>query len=398
MKTYKQNRNEIIRGIGAHVSVTVQTRQINATTGKIVRESLPQTNLVMDGGLNALARSTNSTHPAEMTVACRVGDGATSDKTSSGAITFTQAGTTLTASAGFFTAGMVGRIFKWGSGTGGNEVYITAFSDTQNVTVDTSATVAVPEVGVVWNVTRTTLENLLFTSTTHETTAGSCGTTFTANVAAHKRTYNFAQQGSSYNVNEIGYFRVGTGTTIFGRLVLGATEVVAPTNFLQVILTVSVTYSPSVPTAVGDVGTNIDTSGNAVVEGLAGTNFSVVTSTGTITTPGNSLSMDGGNTGQIRGIIATYTQNAVTGAAALAVTTIAFQTGLAWTFATTRGLMTLTSNATVSTAGQTLFGVMCGGTASSVFDVKFTSTFALPTGSFLPRVVFAILYNRSLNN
>lgn len=397
--------------IFANVEMRIQTRQRDAKTGELVKVSPVQKNLLMDGGLNALARSTNSTFPAECFAGCRVGSGSTSDKTSSGAVTFTQAGTTLTASAGFFTAGMVGYIFKWGTGTGGNEVYITAFTSSTVVTVDTSATVAVPEVGTVWNVTRTALEALLYTHTSYETTAGSCQTTPSANQVVFKRTFNFAQQVASYNVNEVGYFRTTTGTTIFGRLVLGATEVVAPTNFLQVVMELTVTWSPSAPTAVGNVGTNIDTSGNAMIENIttAGTNNCVgrVESTGTTSNAGAGSSFDGSGSvaanGTIRGLVASYSQNGATANTNTpSVTSISFQASLTWTYNSVRGQMRLVANTTITTAGETLFGVCIfngnGGAQVPIFDVKFTSTYALPTGSFLPQVTFLITYNRTLNN
>lgn len=383
------------------VETTVVLRQIERATGKVVSETKPQKNLVFDGGLNALARSTNATYPAEFTLACRVGDGTTADKVASGAITFTQVGTTITASAPFFTAGMAGWIFKYGTGTAGAEYYITAYTDSTHVTVDTSATVAVPEVATVWNVARTTLANLLYTSTTYETTAGSCQTTSTGNTMTHKRTYNFAQQVSSYNVNEVGYFRASAGTTVFGRVILGATVVVAPTNFLQVVLSVTFTYSPSAPTAVADVGTNINTAGNAMLEQFSSGSWGTVNSgTGAATAAGAGNSADGSANGGIYGIIASYTQNASVGSTALTVTKLTFNNSQAWTYAAARGKMTLSCNTTISTAGQTLYGVMIGrnGNNEPLFDIKFTATYALPTGSFLPQVVFSQTYNRVLNN
>jgi hypothetical protein len=404
------NRKKIYKGVEVAVAMRVKTIQRNAATGEIVSESPFKHNLVMDGGLNALARSTNATNPASMFAACRVGSGSTSDKFSSGGITFTQAGTTLTASAPFFTAGMVGYLFKWGSGTGGAESYINAFTSSTQVTLADSATVAVPEVGVVWNVTRTALETLLYSSSTYETTAGSCGTTVSGALVTHKRTINFAQQVASYNVNEVGYFNSTSGSTIFGRVVLGATEVVAPTNFLQLVLELDVTYSPSAPTAVVNVGTNIDTAGNAMIEqfraGLSGQAIAIVATNGTVTAPSGGQAIDGSATCSINGAIATYTQNATVGASAKDWGTVGsgyltFQNTLNWTFASSRGKMTLTSNATISTAGQTLYGVGMGGGSSPYlpcFDVKFTSTYALPTGSFLPQCVFAVTYNRLLNN
>lgn len=385
------------KNIGIVCEMSVQVRQINALTGKVESESKPQKNLIMDGGLNALAKSTNSTNPAAFTTACRVGSGSTSDKTSSGAITFTQVGTTLTASGGFFTAGMVGFLFKWGSGTGGVEQYITAFTNSTNVTVDTSATVAVPAVGVVWNVIRTTMETLLYSSNTYETTAGACGSSLASNIVTHKRTYNFAQQVASYNVNEVGYFNAVAGTTIYGRLVLVATEVVAPTNFLQVVLSFAVTYNPGSPVAVSDVGTNINTAGNAMVETSNG--VSIVLSTGATQNSGSNSSFDGASICSIRGVIATYSQNSAMGAPPNPATLLFENATWAYASPVVRGKMTIASNTTISGSGQTMYGVALTLAASGLsFDIKFTSTYAVPSGSFLPKVTFSCIYDRQLNN
>lgn len=380
----------------------VKLRQINAKSGRVVAETPFRKNLVMDGGLNALAGSTNATVPAAFFAGCRVGSGSTADKISSGAVTFTQSGTTITADAPFFTAGMNGWLFKYGSGTGGAESYIT-FVNSTTATSSVSATVAVGEVAAVWNVTRTALETLLYSSATYETTAGACSTGVAANVVTFQRTFNFAQQVASYNVNEVGYFSSITGTTIFGRLVLPATEVVNPTNFLQVVLQFVVTYSPSAITAVGDVGTNIDTSGNAMLENLAAGSsgaIAAVLSTGATQNAGASgICIDRSNaTSLCRGILSDYAQNASTSNALTtpAPTVLTFQI-TSWTYNSVRGQMRLSTNATISTSGQTLYGVMLGA-GVPIFDVKFNSTYLLPTGSFLPQVTFLQTYDRNLSN
>lgn len=389
--------------MNVQTEMQVQLRQINKITGAVVSETPIQKNLIMDGGLNALARSTNSTDPVNFFNACRVGSGLTTDKTSSGAITFTQATNQLTASAPFFTAGMVGQLFKWSSGTGGNEEYVTAFTSSTVVTVDTSATVVTPTVGVVWNVTRAGLETLLYSSTTYETTAGSCQSTQTGGVVTHKRTFNFANQGTPYSVNEVGYYSSLAGTSVFGRLVLPATEVVNPTNFLQVVLSFVVTYSPAGITAVTNVGTNIDTTGNAMLEqiilGSTSRTIAEVSSTGSSALPAPGHSMDGSQTCSICGIIVNYTQNASVNLTALNPTQLTFNSSLTWTYNLARGQMKLSAASTISTAGQTMYGVSIGLLGLvDIFDVKFTTPFVLPVGSFLPQVTFLVTYNRSLSN
>lgn len=390
------------------VVAEIQCHLHDVATGRRVRTFPKQKNLVLDSGLNALAQSTNAASTTSALTACRAGSDATSNSTASGAITFTQSGTTITASAGFFTAGMVGCIFKYGTGSGGAEYYITAFTDSTHVTVDTSATVSTPTVATVWFVQRNALLALIMTTGTYQTGAGDCGTSFSGSTVTHKRTFQFLPQAGSINVNEIGWTTNTSGTLINGRLVLGSTVVVPNTNFLVVVLSVSYTYSPASPTAVGNVGTNIDTSGTAAIEWLA---------TGTVdsATGGNSTgaagsgqgALDGANSlQQLKFITTSYSQNAgpanaQSGAPNPTLTTL-FTTTQNWTYDGVRGRMKLVFNQSVSTTGQTFTGVtwVCSGTAGArpVFDILFTTPFVAPNGTFLPVTTFKITYNRVLTN
>lgn len=385
-----------------NLETKIQTRIIDAATRNVLRESAPQKNLIMDGALNALAKSTNATFLAEMFAACRVGSGTTPNKFASGAVTFTQAGTTITASAGFFTGSMVGMLFKYGSGSGGAEYYITGYTSSTIVTVDTSATVAVPNVATVWAVAQSGLDTLLYSTASYETAAGSCGTTYSTNSVTFKRTFNFAQQVGSYNVNEIGYFRATTGSTIFGRLLLGATDVVPPTSFYQVTLSITATFSPGAPLAVANVGTNIDTAGNAMLE-FINENSSALASVATTgaTNPESLLDnpASGNNRAQLFLITATYSQNGTTGTS-FTITQQATANVATWVFGGTRGKKTLTFGTTITTAGETLYGIGIGTLINSkvCFDVKLTSTYVMPVGSFLPQAVFSLTYDRTLTN
>lgn len=375
----------------------IKTRVIDAASRKVISESPWHKNLIMDNGLNALAKSTNAVNQSGFTAAARIGSGTTPNKYASGAITFTQTGTTVTASAGFFTAGMVGMIFKYGSGSGGAEYYITGFTSTTQVTVDTSATVAVPEVATVWAVNQTALDTLLYSSASYETSAGSCETTFSSNQVTYKRTINFAQQGSPYNVNEIGYFSGTGGTTVFGRIVLSATDVVPITSFYQVVISVTFTFTPAAPTAVANVGTNINTAGNAMLENINNSGvFSQVASNGTAGS-GGAMDANVSSTPRFYLITANYSQNGTVGnLVSITGQQVAIGT---WAYAGTRGKRTMTFNTTITTSGQTLYGLgICTSSNQAIFDIKLTSTYALPSGSFLPQAVWSLTYNRTLTN
>jgi hypothetical protein len=378
------------------VETRVKTRIIEAATGKVLKESPWRKNLIMDLGLNGLAQQSGyASYPAAFTTNCYIGSGTTPTSYASGAVTFTQASTTITASANFFTSGMVGGIFKYGTGTGGAEYYITAYLSPTQVTVDTSATVAGGLVATVWMVNQTALTSYLYTNTSYETTAGSCGRTLSGNVATMKRTFNFAQQATSYNVNEIGYSAISK-TALFGRIVLGATDVVPPTSFYQVILSVSFTYSPSAPTAVGNVGTNIDTTGTVMMEAW---DIGTINSDGTAS--GNQY-LDASRVARFFLATADYTQNsAISSTADLVIGSVISVATTSWAFSGARGKMTLTFNTTITTAGQTLYGLCLGDPIHATycgFDLKLATPFTLPNGSFLPQAVFSVTYNRTLTN
>lgn len=405
----------------------VTTRIVDAKTGKIVKENKPQKNLVLDQGLNAWAWDTTGSinaNPVVSMTACRVGSGNNPVKIGSGGVTFTQTGTTLTASAGFFTSTMVGGIFKWGTGSGGVEVYISAYTNATTVTVLTSAEVPVAEVGTVWMVQTTALQTLLYSTQSYQTNPGDNGSTIAGNTITHKRTFVFPVQASSYTVNEIGWYQGTSGTNVYGRLVLSSSDVVSTSNFYVVVLELAMTYSPGAPTAVADIGTNFDTSGTAMLEYFACYRVNSSTGASTAVTPGvDGVALDRTFSSATCGlrltarIGATYTQNATPNSALNSVD---------WGTSGTNFLTATTSNVNmakvagvrgkarwsftgnVTAAGQTCYGVGVAGNDSSngnltnlkypMFDIKLTTPQVLPTGSWQPTVTLELQYDRTLTN
>lgn len=413
------------------VSVQIKTQVCCARTGKVIKDNPFRKNLTYDIGLNAMARAATGTPttlrcgPASIARVCRIGDSTNAVKIASGAITFTQAAFTVTASAGFFTAAMVGAILKYGAaGSGGVEYYITAFTSATVVTVDTSATVGATA-GVVWMVQQSAMGNLLFTSSSYQTNATDNQTTFVTNVATHQRTFTFPVQGAPYNVNEVGYTSQTAGTQVLGRIVLGSTDVVGTSNFYRVIILVTVTYTPAAPTAVGNIGVNWNTAGNAMMEFwcVAG-----IDSTGAVNgaSPNNNFaSLDAsseysgflGNTSGgmylIARIGATYTQNASISTAmglswgTLNTNFLQVDSNIRqWTSTGARGAMKLTYTGNSSTTGQTCYGIAISPNYNSLntnrdkpaFDILFTTPQALPNGSWLPSIEFTQTYSRTLIN
>lgn len=384
----------------------VKTRIIDARTGRVVKESPWRKNLINDAGLNRLAGTAPATTGAgHLFDYCKIGSGSNANKIGSGAITFTQSGTTLTASGGFFTAAMAGALFKWGSGSGGTEVYISSYTSATQVTLATSATVSTPTVGTVWMVQETSLQTYLYRSNTYQTNAGDCGTTLSGATLTMQRTFNFAIQASPYSVNEIGYQQNASASNdgvVNGRIVLASTDTVATTNYYQVIMALALTYSPATPTAVSDVGTNINTAGTLAIEWLP---LYVDSSGNNIThwiTGVSSASYSG--YGYLRLATATYSQNAnpsntstlnpagLSGASAIPA---AARTA-------NRGEMEWTVTVSVGTTAQTMYGFGFGGFSTSpfhlVWDVKLTTPYVLPTGTFQATVKFKLVYDRTLSN
>jgi hypothetical protein len=385
--------------VSAQVSIQTEIRDV--TTGNLVKRSPVMKNLVLDKGLSAMARSAAgglACTPARIHTFCQIGSGTNPNIFASGGITFTQVTTTLTASAGFFTSGMVGGLFKYGTGSAGAEYYITGFTSTTVVTVGTSATVSTPTVGTVWMVHLAGLQTPFAESNTYQTNANDCETTFAGNIITHKRTFIFG--AGPYTVNEIGYSPITGSANGCGRLTLSSSDVIGSTNFYVVIIAISFTYTPSAPTASPEVGTNIAVAGNAMIEYFA---VEQVASNGTTSTGGSLGLLDGAIASSLLFATATYTQNAtIATAESITITGITIAGTASWTYVGgTVGKMQLAFSGSLSTAGQSLFGLAIGrnnGGLRPAFDIKFTATQTAPTGTFQPITTIAMQYGRTLVN
>lgn len=375
---------------------------MDSITGECVKESPWQKNLVLDQGLNALAQSTGACSVGASFAALRIGGGNNPTSFNSGSITFTQATTTVIASASFFTSAMVGGILKYGTGSGGAEQYITAFTSATQVTVTSSATVAA-SVGTVWMVQQTALQTLLFTTNTYQTSGGSNSTTYSAGQQVMQRTFVNGVQGSPYTVNELGWNSVIGGTVVNGRIVLSSSDVIGTSNFYVVIMQLTINFAPNTPSAVGNVGTGLNTAGNAMIEWF---DFTSVSSTGG-TNNGVGANIDGGGANlQTSYITASYSQQSSlvsTTPWVLTVGSVQGQTSaVAFVYsAGTVGIATCTTGSTTTTAGQTCTGIALTNPGNSIqiaMDIKLTTPFTLPSGSFIHTTVWQIQYSRTLVN
>ena len=236
----------------------------DAKTGKVKWRGPWENNLMLDQGLQTLAG--NNGGYAACISQVFVGSGTSANEfNAGGSAVFTNTTTVLTCSANIFTSGMIGALFQYGAtGTsGGVSFYITAFLTSATVSISTATTNITPAAGAVWMVQQTGLQTLLFSSNTINTGSGLQGFTISGNTLVNFRTLIIPVQGSSYNVNEVGY---GTAAITMGRIVLSSTVTVPNTDFLLVTLQMTITQTPSSPQTVSNIGTGFNTAGNFMVD------------------------------------------------------------------------------------------------------------------------------------
>lgn len=384
----------------------VRTEIVDAVTGIAVKTSPWFDNLVLDGALSYLAGGGTF---AGVFTTLKIGSGTNPTQIAGGAITFTQAGTTITASGVFFTSAMVGAIFKYGTGTAGAEQYISSIGGGGLTCVVTGAgmTVGTPTVGTVWQVQATALQTYLAKDTGYQTNAGDNSTTLTGGSITHQRTFIFATPGVTQNINEIGYTENSANDgTCRGRIVLPSTDVVDTSHFYRVVMQLAVTVAPAAPTAVSNVGTNINTAGNVMFEyydlfaiGATGAANSYQGGGGT---PVNF--MDGLVTSPLFGLRTTtwsqpgaiQTGNAPGVASAYTQALSAFSTS-----GQPLGQSGSTTAFSWTAAGETLYGFMIGWLFSNchaVWTLKLTATVTLPSGTFQGTLSITKLFTRTLTN
>lgn len=214
------------------------TLEILGPDGLLVRRVPAKKNLILDGGLDAVASRawiSNFTHAV-------VGTGTTPTRRDSGAITFSRSGTTVEASAGFFEAGDAGRLLKFDTG---EEVRIVSFTDSTHVETADSGTIASAE-GTIYYVNQTALTTFSKGTNSYTTDSGDNGTTFLTDTFTFKRSFIFGVESGTVNYREIGWSHVGTGTSLFGRdLLAGSGVTLIAGQQLKAICELSVTLSPA---------------------------------------------------------------------------------------------------------------------------------------------------------
>jgi len=178
------------------------------------------------------------------------GTGVTPTNVSSGGVTASQSGSTVTATIGAFTfaAGDIGNMIQW---PGGEEARITGFTNPQVVTVTPSQSVLsntftvfqTNQTGLVTEVKRsgTYLPNLPYTGTIVTTSSG---------LLQMRRTYDFTAEVGTVNYTEIGTAWSGTlnaSNTTFSRILLPSPVAVNAGQQLRFVYELQITVGPIAP-------------------------------------------------------------------------------------------------------------------------------------------------------
>jgi hypothetical protein len=214
----------------------------------IKEERSPAKNLILDQGMNRYFQDSGTGLESVFSYNA-IGTGTTPVVTDSGAVTATTAGssTTITASASFFTAGMVGQLIKFDSG---EERYIQSQTGTACV-VTVAVDIAAPTLFAVWAVNQTGLATETKRTANYLTGTGNCGTTDVSNVRTMKRTYDHTAEVSNRNYTEAGWsWDSSAGNNLFSRvLIAGGSVTVLIGQQLRMVYELSITVGPAVSTA-----------------------------------------------------------------------------------------------------------------------------------------------------
>jgi hypothetical protein len=225
---------------------------------EVVNEIPFKRNLIIDSGLHRI----NSQKWTQQIEGVAIGSGSGTTKRDSGSVTFARTGTTITASAGFFVAGDVGRLLRWDTG---EEVYITGFVSGTSATCATGPDIAAAQ-GTVWYVNLTGLVSLVETTNTVNMIGdtGFNGAWFNnGNQVVTKKTFITAARATPVTITEVAWGRYAGGVvTVFGMDFLDVPVSLGIGQSLRVTVQLTLNVSPyDSLIAVPNVGTNFNASG-----------------------------------------------------------------------------------------------------------------------------------------
>jgi hypothetical protein len=205
---------------------------LDSATGLEVAALPRKKNLILDQGLDRVATQ----RWKDCITYAAAGSGSTPTRRDSGAVTVSRAGSTLTASAGWFVPGDVGQLFKFNTG---EEVEITAYTSATQVTTATAGAIAAAA-GTMWAVNQTGLDAELRRTNTYGNAGGDNTLTLDggADTLTQRRTFIFPPEAGLVTYREVGWSDAGVaGNNLFGRDVLpGAGLTLAAGQQLKIVL------------------------------------------------------------------------------------------------------------------------------------------------------------------
>lgn len=375
-------------------------RQIcRVDTGECVFDSGFRKNLILDSFFSQLTSNANNPNGmADMIGTVTAGTGTTQPiNTASNPITISQTATTATASSAFFTSGMVGQLLVYGaSGTGIGACYITGFTNSTTVTVNVSQTISA-QVAVVYNVAFTGVTGTTNTSTSYVSGSGNNFSTYAAGVNTWQKVMQFTPGASTLTYQQLQLNTRQFGAKVAAFLIPGAGDTVSVGFFYVVTWQIQMTVTPAAPTAVGNIGSGINTAGNVMLETVGG--FSTIAANGTGTTAASWV-LDGPSAspstldGWLGATSATFTQNTsllATGSGPRPAALTGYLAGhanvtVALASPAQTGLCTITYTAAYNITGT---GIVVGtiafannSTREVLADIQLTTPYTSPSGAF----------------
>lgn len=233
-----------------HASGRARWLIIDSKTGKIIRQSDWNNNLILNNGMDAVAARAWCTNFEYASV----GTGNVPTYRTNGTITATQSGSivTLSGSNTYFSAGDVANMLKW-TGGNGDERRVTAALNGTQVTVLPATPNANSGAAAVFHTFHTNQTGLAVEvkrSNTWLVNAPNSQSLLTGNLLRHRRTYDFTSEAAPITYRELGFSWASTGAnTHFSRIVLASPPALIIGQQLRVVYDLNLYISPGTPLA-----------------------------------------------------------------------------------------------------------------------------------------------------
>ena len=260
--------------LNLHTDVSLRYKIDIVRNKKIIPATEWREHMITDAALDAIGAGTRSSTWCGFLASCILGEAVspTPVRRDSGAVTLSQSGTTVIASSSFFSAADVGRLIKYGTGSSGSEVYITAFTSATQVTVGTSLTQAAT-VATIWYVNTAALVTPI-TGLTWSKDPGASNNFNTPSTAGSVATVTSqtvlisSALASPKTVTEIAFNENTTNSNVFDRDIVTPSVGLLAGDQARVTVQLVRNYSSITPVSTSNVGTGCDTSGQYQIETL----------------------------------------------------------------------------------------------------------------------------------